>query len=93
MGVLWQKAWRDLSHNLPRTALAVLSIAAGVFALGLALGGPQVIQASLEADDLAINPAHVTFRTGSAMQPTFDQALVEAARRRAGCRNGAAEDQ
>ncbi len=84
MGVLWHKAWRDLTHNLPRTSLAVLSIAAGVFALGLALGGLQVIQASLQADDLAINPAHLTFRAAWAMQPTFDQALVEAARQRPG---------
>ena len=84
MGVLWHKVWRDLTHNPARTALAVLSIAAGVFALGLALGGLSALQATLAADDLAINPAQLTFRAGSAGQATFDQALVEAAWQRPG---------
>jgi hypothetical protein len=33
--VIWRKTWFDLWHNKVRTALAVLSIAAGVFALGM----------------------------------------------------------
>jgi hypothetical protein len=84
MGVLWHKIWRDLTHNLPRTALAALSIAAGVWALGLALGGLDVMQAALKADDLAINPAQFVFRLGAAGQATFDQRFVEAARQRPG---------
>jgi hypothetical protein len=33
-----RKVWGDLARNKARTLLAVLSIAAGVFALGLAFG-------------------------------------------------------
>ena len=38
MGVLWHKVWFDLWHNKTRTLLAVLSIAAGVFAVGAMFG-------------------------------------------------------
>ena len=37
MSVIWHKVWRDLAHNKARTALVVLSIAVGVFALGVVL--------------------------------------------------------
>jgi putative ABC transport system permease protein len=84
MGVVWHKVWRDLTHNLPRTCLAVLSIAAGVFALGLAFGGLEVMHAYIEADKLTTHPAHLTFRNNLALEATFDQSLVEAARQKPG---------
>lgn len=39
MSVIWYKVWFDLWNNKVRTALAVLSIAAGVFAIGAIFGG------------------------------------------------------
>jgi putative ABC transport system permease protein len=38
MSVIWHKVWSDLWHHKVRTLLAVLSIAAGVFALGAIFG-------------------------------------------------------
>jgi ABC-type lipoprotein release transport system permease subunit len=34
MSVIWNKVWSDLWDNKVRTTLAVLSISAGVFAIG-----------------------------------------------------------
>ena len=41
MGVLWDKVRFDLWHRKARTLLAVLSIAAGVFAIGAMVGLPD----------------------------------------------------
>ena len=38
MSVIWAKVWFDLWHNKVRTLLAVLSISAGVFAVGAMFG-------------------------------------------------------
>ena len=38
MSVIWRKVWLDLWQNKVRTVLAVLSIAAGVFAIGATFG-------------------------------------------------------
>ena len=38
MSVIWYKVWFDLWNNKVRTALAVFSIAAGVFAIGAIFG-------------------------------------------------------
>lgn len=84
MNVIWRKLWRDIAHSKARTLLAVLSIAAGVFALGLALGALDVMQALIDADDRATRPAHITFRGGAFGQDTFDGDLVAAAARKPG---------
>ena len=36
--IVWKKVWRDLAQNKARTALAVLSTAVGILALGLVFG-------------------------------------------------------
>ena len=38
-----RKVWGDLTHNKARTFLAVLSIAVGVLALGLAFGAGEPV--------------------------------------------------
>ena len=43
MGVIWYKIWFDLWHNKTRTFLAVLSIAAGVFAVGAIFGMSEML--------------------------------------------------
>ncbi len=84
MSVLWRKVWRDLIHSKARTTLAVLSIGAGVFALGLALGALEVMHARIDADDRTTRPAHITFRGGAFGQDTFDRDLVASAIRKPG---------
>ena len=43
MSVIWYKFWSDLWYNKARTLLAVLSIAAGVFAIGAMAAGVALI--------------------------------------------------
>ena len=72
MGVVWSKVWRDLGQNKARTALAVLSIAVGVFALGFIYGAHGLMKARLTEDYRASRPAHVHL-WGSVL----DQELIE----------------
>ncbi len=60
MSVIWQKVWSDLWHHKVRTALAVVSIAAGVFALGAIFGMIDQLIPNLNRVHRTVNPAHVT---------------------------------
>ena len=55
MSVIWHKVWRDLVHAKARTALVVLSIAAGVFALGLVFGARDAGQRARGAGVRVVN--------------------------------------
>ncbi|MBN1811630.1 MAG: ABC transporter permease [Anaerolineae bacterium] len=77
MSVIWRKVWRDLAHNRARTALVVLSIAAGVFALGLVLGTSGLVDTSLAREDEISRPAHLIFRGEQLDQETVEAALRE----------------
>jgi len=59
MGVIWYKVWFDLWHNKTRTLLAVLSIAAGVFAVGMMFGMVDLLIANLDKSHQAIVPPHI----------------------------------
>ena len=48
MGVIWYKIWFDIWHNKTRTFLAVLSIAAGVFAVGAIFGMSQMMLSNMD---------------------------------------------
>ena len=61
MYVTWRKVWRDLALNKARTLLAVLSIAVGVFALGVIFGAHGVIKDCLAECHWAWVPIHITF--------------------------------
>jgi putative ABC transport system permease protein len=76
MGVVWRKVWRDLAHNKMRTVLVVLSMATGLFALGMVLGMRDAVCLWLAEDYRAAAPAHVTF-----WPLPFDQDVVDAIRR------------
>ena len=43
--IILRKVWGDLGYHKARTLLAVLSIAAGVFAMGLAFGALGAMRA------------------------------------------------
>ena len=77
MGVIWHKVWRDLARNKARTALAALSIAAGLFALGLAVGARGVMDIYLAREKEISQPANVIFKGDRLGQGTVEAAMRE----------------
>lgn len=59
----WSKVARDLTSHRVRTALVVLSIAVGVFAVAVVLGGRQVLLREFDADFAASVPPSAEFDT------------------------------
>ncbi len=59
MGVIWAKVWFDLWHNKVRTLLAVLSISAGVFAVGAMFGMSDQLLSAMDAAHQAVQPSHI----------------------------------
>ena len=59
MGVIWYKIWFDLWHNKMRTLLAVLSIAAGVFAVGSIYGMSELLIKNMNQSHRAVLPTHI----------------------------------
>lgn len=59
MNVIWHKVWHDLWHNKVRTLLAVLSIAAGVFAIGAIFGMVDQLLSGMDAAHRAVAPSHL----------------------------------
>ena len=59
MGVIWYKIWFDIWHNKTRTLLAVLSIAAGVFAVGSIFGMSDMMLANMDQSHRAVLPTHI----------------------------------
>ena len=57
----WRKVLRDLWYNKTRTILVVLSIAIGVFAVGMVLHTNLLVAERTQADFDESNPANVTF--------------------------------
>ncbi len=59
MGVIWHKIWFDLWHNKTRTLLAILSIAAGVFAVGAIFGMSDMLLTNMDKSHHAVLPTHI----------------------------------
>ena len=59
MSVIWHKVWFDLWHNKVRTLLAVLSIAAGVFAIGAIFGMVDQLITGMDTAHQATFPSHI----------------------------------
>jgi len=57
--VIWDKVWADLWGNRVRTILAVLSIAAGVFAIGAIFGMVDQSMSSMDEAHQAVFPSHI----------------------------------
>jgi putative ABC transport system permease protein len=70
----WRKVLRDLWLNKNRTIIVVLSIAVGVFAVGVIASSQIILSRDLRAAYLATNPAHATLLTFE----SFDKDVVEA---------------
>ncbi len=67
MGVIWYKIWFDLWHNKTRTFLAVLSIAAGVFAVGTIFGMSDMLLSNMDKSHRAVLPTHINVNLVSAV--------------------------
>src|SRR5512142_2683557 len=59
MGVIWYKVWFDLWHNKMRTLLSVLSIAAGVFAIGTIFGMTDKMLTTMDSAHQSVKPSAV----------------------------------
>src|SRR6476469_6255440 len=59
MSVIWVKVWYDLWHFKVRTLLAVLSIAAGVFAIGVVFGMNDQLLMGMDSAHQAVTPSHL----------------------------------
>ncbi len=74
MGVLWDKVWFDLWHRKARTLLAVLSIAAGVFAIGTIFGLTDQLLSGMDNAHQAVSPSHLNI----ILRQPIDRATADA---------------
>lgn len=74
--VRWTKVTRDLWNNRSRTALVILSIAVGVFAIGMIAATQQALTESLNAQYAALRPADAILQT----EPMLDDDFVAGVR-------------
>src|SRR5512145_1295100 len=72
----WKKVYRDLWINRSRTVLIVLSIAVGVFAIGLIGMSQLALLESLDDQYAAMRPADAILQT----EPMLDEDFVEGIR-------------
>jgi putative ABC transport system permease protein len=59
MSVIWRKVWFDLWKNKSRTSLAVISIAAGLFAVGSIFGMVDQLLTGMDRAHTEVAPSHV----------------------------------
>src|SRR6185436_19410391 len=61
----WRKVIHDLVDNKVRTLLVVVSIAVGVFSIGVIAGAYQIISHDMSASYAANNPLNVELRSSN----------------------------
>ncbi len=74
----WKKVFGDLFGNPSRTALVVLSIFIGVFAVGLITSSQAIIVREMRMGYVQANPAHATISVGD--DDSFDDDLLQTIR-------------
>jgi putative ABC transport system permease protein len=72
MSPRWKKIWADLKNNKTRTALVVMSIVVGIFAVGSIAGTSAIVDRESKALWESVNPASATLIT-----TPFDISLTE----------------
>lgn len=77
MSVIWQKVWFDLWRHPGRTALAVLSIAAGLFAVGAIFGMLDQLLAGIDRAHQAVAPSHINLILRGVVDETQVERLKE----------------
>jgi putative ABC transport system permease protein len=75
----WRKVFADLWDNKARTLLVVISIAVGVFAVGMIAGAYVIIPDAMNGSYAAANPANIVIRTDP-----FEKGFTKAIQRVAG---------
>ena len=60
--VRWKKVFRDLVGHRFRTILVVLSIATGIFAVGVVMGGRAILTREFDAEFVASQPKNALGR-------------------------------
>ena len=73
----YYKVWRDMTQNKGRSALVVLSIVLGVFAIGLTMGSRTMLTDGMSGSYLAANPAEFTIGTSELVGDDFINAHVD----------------
>ena len=68
----WRKVFHDLFDNKMRTLLVVLSIAIGVFSIGVIAGAYEIISNDMSTSYAMTNPKNIDLRTTA-----FDEDLVD----------------
>src|SRR4030095_8730838 len=76
----WRKVLADLTSNKTRTILVVLSIAVGVFAVGMIAGSREILANDLAAANASTN----TFSAAISTNEPLDDQLVQTVRRMPG---------
>lgn len=71
MNVRWIKVWRDLWSSRSRTVLVILSIAMGVFAIGMIASTYTTLTISLSQQYTSLHPADAILQTEPAMEDDF----------------------
>jgi len=82
----WRKIIADLWGHIPRFILVTLSLAVGMFAVGMIAGGYITTLENMEEGYQAVNPANIRLTTSG-----FDENLVERVRRLDGVANAQGE--
>ncbi|MCL4269846.1 MAG: ABC transporter permease [Anaerolineales bacterium] len=72
----WKKVYRDLWNNRSRTVLVILSIAVGVFALGMIVSTQQALTTSLASQYADMQPADIILKT----EPMLDDDFITSMR-------------
>ncbi len=72
----WAKVLRDLGQHKTRTLLVVLSIAVGVFAVGMIASTQQILSRQLMDSYLGVNPGNAVIATAP-----FDEELLKSVQR------------
>lgn len=72
----WIKVFRDLWNNRARTVLVLLSIAVGVFAVGMIAAAQEALTRSLNTQYAALRPADAILLT----EPQLDEDFIEGVR-------------
>jgi putative ABC transport system permease protein len=67
LGVIWHKVWYDLWHNKLRTLLVIVSIAVGVFGLGVTFGLAEQMLPAMDAAHKSSIPSHATLYLNKAI--------------------------
>lgn len=73
MSVIWNKIWFDIWQNKGRSLLVILSIAAGVFAIGAIFGMVDQLLSGMDRAHQAVFPSHINL----ILRNYVDQSIID----------------